>query len=559
MKNSSIFQDSLIKESKEKAVFEKRKWAGLTSCCNNNCRFCLDGDNKKRGTKTIEQIKQELGEGVKEGCTRLVLSGGEPTIHPDFLEIIRLGKELGYKKVQVITNGRMFSYKNFLKKAISNGLDEITFSIHGHNAKLHDYLTGVKGSFEQSISGLKNALNTRLIVSVDTVVNKLNIKFFPEIVEFLIKRGVREVDVLYIMPYGNAWKNRNELIYGINKNINDLREGLNILKRNGAVVWTNRLPPEYLEGFEGLIQDPYKILDEIRGRKENFGRYLKKDIELSCRGERCNYCFLKELCNNIHLFKRDIENKNQFDEVSIKSTEKDKFNLLESFKFKDLVVYSDKNQKKEDLINFLSLVKKYNPILQVQGLPEKNFMKDLLAYSDKVIFSISDLESLKNINKFKELRDKIEFNIIVTQENYKQLANQLEFLKKHNFGFYVSLVPPGYDYENYTKIVPKISNVILELSKIKFLLKIKNIPRCIISPKKFKVIPDEKFLNISLLDSNGCIDINSYALDYIFSKKIKMVGCSNCVYNNKCKGIFQKYIMRYGFDEFKPMLKTNGF
>ncbi len=158
---------------KKNAIFEKRKWVGITAMCNNKCIFCLDGDIKNKFHKSLSQIKQEFDSGLAEGCTRLVLSGGDPTVHPNFIEIIKLGRESGYKKIQIITNGRMFSYPIFLKKAIKAGLNEITFSIHGHNPEIHDSLTSVKGSFEQTVKGIKNALSIRnLIVSADIVLNK---------------------------------------------------------------------------------------------------------------------------------------------------------------------------------------------------------------------------------------------------------------------------------------------------------------------------------------------------------------------------------------------------
>jgi MoaA/NifB/PqqE/SkfB family radical SAM enzyme len=48
----------------------------------------------------------------------------------------------GYPKIQTVTNGRMFSYPEFLHRCVDAGLSEITFSINGTNAKIHDALVG---------------------------------------------------------------------------------------------------------------------------------------------------------------------------------------------------------------------------------------------------------------------------------------------------------------------------------------------------------------------------------------------------------------------------------
>jgi hypothetical protein len=65
-------------------------------------------------------------------------------------------------------------------------------------------------------------------------------------------------------------------------------------------VWLNRFPVEHLEGFEHLIQDPYKLNDEVRGRKEEFARLLDHGVALHCREpERCRHCYVRRLCDDL--------------------------------------------------------------------------------------------------------------------------------------------------------------------------------------------------------------------------------------------------------------------
>jgi hypothetical protein len=62
----------------------------------------------------------------------------------------------------------------------------------------------------------------------------------------------------------------------------------------------NRFPPQHLEGYEHLIQDPYKLNDEVRGRREEFALLLERGIPLDCREpERCKYCYLQQLCDTL--------------------------------------------------------------------------------------------------------------------------------------------------------------------------------------------------------------------------------------------------------------------
>jgi MoaA/NifB/PqqE/SkfB family radical SAM enzyme len=288
--------------SHEDAAHEKRNWVRLTYDCNNHCIFCLDTLAHDGSMRSNMDVKVQIIEGRKKGATRLILSGGEPTMHPNFLDFVRLGKRAGYRRVQTVTNGRMFSYPEFLSTAADNGLDEITFSLHGHTAKLHDALVGTPGAFQQEVAGLKAALAAdRFIVNLDIVINKMNVKHLPEMLETFMGWGVREFDLLHIIPFGNAWgPARQHLFYDLEGNEEPLRRAMEYSRRPDVHLWLNRFPAPYTEGFEELIQDPYKLNDEVRGRREEYDRYLSIGEKLSCRQpERCRYCYLNQLCDGL--------------------------------------------------------------------------------------------------------------------------------------------------------------------------------------------------------------------------------------------------------------------
>ena len=286
----------------ENAAHDKRNWVRLSYDCNNHCTFCLDSNAHDGTMRNNLDIKVQIIEGRKKGMSRLILSGGEPTMHPNFLDFVKLGKRAGYPKVQTVTNGRMFKYPEFLSTAANNGLDEITFSLHGHTAKLHDALVGTPGAFVEETAGLKAALaSERFIINIDIVINKQNIKHLPEMLETFIGWGVKEFDLLHIIPFGNAWSDaRDHLFYDLDGNLEYLQRTFAYARRPDIHIWLNRFPPPYTEGFEDLIQDPYKLNDEVRGRREEFDKYLSLGKKLSCRQpERCKYCYLQNLCDTL--------------------------------------------------------------------------------------------------------------------------------------------------------------------------------------------------------------------------------------------------------------------
>lgn len=85
--------------SHEDAAHEKRNWVRLTFDCNNGCTFCLDSNTHDGTNRGVEEIKKQILDGRTKGMTRLILSGGEPTIHPNFVDFVRLGTLAGYRKV----------------------------------------------------------------------------------------------------------------------------------------------------------------------------------------------------------------------------------------------------------------------------------------------------------------------------------------------------------------------------------------------------------------------------------------------------------------------------
>ncbi len=280
---------------REGAATEARQWVRLTRRCNNRCAFCHDVGQHDGTVATLDEVRELLRAGRERGATRLVLSGGEPTIHPQLLEIVKLGRDAGYRWVQVVSNGRMFAYDRFTAAAAAAGIDEVTLSIHGHTPELHDALAGASGAFAQAMRGLRNLQRARLVISVDVVVCKPNVRHLPDILRFLLDVGVREFDLLYLVPFGRAFEEqRAALELDLAEARPHALEAFALAERAGAHVWTNRWPAPLLEGAEHLIQDPHKILDDVRGRLDEFRDEMGAKVH--CSGDRCRRCFLEEFC-----------------------------------------------------------------------------------------------------------------------------------------------------------------------------------------------------------------------------------------------------------------------
>jgi len=169
--------------------------------CNNNCMVCSDIGNKA-GFKSAEEIKHLIDKAKKRNLP-ILLCGGEVPIRKDFFEILEHAKKTGPEKVRLRTNGRIFSYNQFVKRVLDYGIRDFIIPIYGHTATLHDSMTGVSGwnrgththekndgSFDQTITGITNLLKSGARVTANVVLIEKNYEFFDQIIAYLNAVGV---------------------------------------------------------------------------------------------------------------------------------------------------------------------------------------------------------------------------------------------------------------------------------------------------------------------------------------------------------------------------------
>lgn len=286
---------------REAIANEGKHWVRAVTACNSRCVFCLDSDTPRGVFLSAEDVRADLRRGRERGATRVVISGGEASLHPEFMAFVAYARELGYRKIQTVTNGYFFGDDAFLKGALDAGLGEITYSLHGHTAALHDRLTGTPGAFRRITRAIVRSIEDgRPVVNVDVCINKQNVAVLDQIVELAMALGVRELDLLHVIPQASAFENRDDLFYDPREHLSVLHKVFRLARHPRVTIWTNRFPVSFLEGLEDLIQDPHKMLDEINGRRFMVQRYLDHGVPFDCRDpERCKHCFVAPMCTTI--------------------------------------------------------------------------------------------------------------------------------------------------------------------------------------------------------------------------------------------------------------------
>ena len=265
--------------------------------CNNNCMFCVQADNKCKENRSLEDIRKDLVE-TREKCNSVVLTGGEVTIRKDFLDLVKLAKELEYKSIQIQTNARMFSSLDFCKKTIEAGATEFSPALHGYCKEQHDYLTKTPGSFEQTVKAIKNLKSLGACILSNTVVVKSNYINLPDIAKLLVNLDVDQFQFAFVHPTGNAWQNFDDIVPKISLVAPYIKKGLQIGINAGKRVMAEAMPYCLMQGYEDYIAERQIPDTEIRGLKhQNTEDYTKqRQVDGKAKFPQCNECKKNLVC-----------------------------------------------------------------------------------------------------------------------------------------------------------------------------------------------------------------------------------------------------------------------
>ena len=166
----------------------------LTHRCNLRCVHCYAKEDPFRqdirdAELTTDQWLAIMADIKAAGCLYLLLTGGEPLLREDFPEIYTFAKRNGFL-VTVFSNGTLVSDRIVeLFRELPPRLVEI--SLYGATAGTHDRITGIPGSFSQTMQGIKKLLARGIHVRLKSMLMTLNLDGFAAIEELAHDLGVK--------------------------------------------------------------------------------------------------------------------------------------------------------------------------------------------------------------------------------------------------------------------------------------------------------------------------------------------------------------------------------
>lgn len=195
-------------------LFHSLNWA-ITGKCNYNCRHCfMAADNAPTmGEFSWDECLALLDECERCGVQTITLTGGEPLLHPRFMDIVRECARRRLCVGEVNTNGSLLTAE-VLDEFRSLGMDtefKVSFDGVGH----HDWLRGVKHAEERALRAMRLAKDRGFRVRAQTNVHRGNLDAMLPTIELLDGMGVDEVRVIRTTETPRWRENAGDATLGI--------------------------------------------------------------------------------------------------------------------------------------------------------------------------------------------------------------------------------------------------------------------------------------------------------------------------------------------------------
>ncbi len=177
----------------------------LTFRCQNDCIHCYAGGPREAEERPTEYWEEVLDRMKTLGIFIATFTGGEPTLRDDLPGLLNYAQKIGIV-TGLVTNGRKLKDPSYVKTLGDEGLDFAQVTLESHRPKIHDSITGVNGSWKETVRGMKNLIPTDIYATVNSTLNSLNKDSFLDTMEYLHGLGLKVFSCNSLIYSGKAPK-----------------------------------------------------------------------------------------------------------------------------------------------------------------------------------------------------------------------------------------------------------------------------------------------------------------------------------------------------------------
>jgi MoaA/NifB/PqqE/SkfB family radical SAM enzyme len=269
--------------------------------CNHFCGFCSNPTTPY--VHTLDSMKPLVDDFVDRGYFGIILTGGEPTLHPDLPAIASYARDRGLH-VRMITNGWRLADPDYARALAEAGLKLVHVSVYSVRPEVEARLRGTEGTLPRAFAAVANANRFGIEVNVNCVINKLNADHLDEGVRYWVREHpyVRHFIWNNLDPsMGRAEVNQAEFTPRLADFEVSLSRALQILHASGRTFRVEKVPLCYMTDFAWASTETRKI---VKG-EERIVHFL--DAKQTVRqtnwehiyAEGCAACSLRTICGGL--------------------------------------------------------------------------------------------------------------------------------------------------------------------------------------------------------------------------------------------------------------------
>jgi hypothetical protein len=167
---------------------DRRSAVSLGRTCDGACVFCAQRGLEPK-TSEDRDVHRHLDEARAAGTRGVTFVGGEPAIDGRLDGLVMRARELGFAHIGVQTNGWALGESGRVDALAKAGLTDVHLSIHGAEARVHDWHVGRAGAFDAAIRAWAAARAVGLEVVVATVLTRSTFRALAPMPRMLASRG----------------------------------------------------------------------------------------------------------------------------------------------------------------------------------------------------------------------------------------------------------------------------------------------------------------------------------------------------------------------------------
>ncbi|SDL35098.1 radical SAM/SPASM peptide maturase WgkB [Streptococcus equinus] len=263
----------------------------VTNRCNLHCSYCSAEAGpfaSKKDEMSIEKLDSIFQELDLMGVPRVGVTGGEPFIRTDILDILKAFDKYRFAKI-LNTNGNLIT-DSIARELSKLHLDRICVTIDGSCSKIHDSQRG-KGSFKKAIEGIKNLQRYNLPVSTLFTLGKHNVDDLINTIKLNDMLGIEYMSVMVICPTGRAndgsiltdKKHWYPVFFDLTKRIarGEFKVKFKIVPPNESdIFWTHYFPLAFYDRLD--------LLESVWHQKVDTDSIKKREISCQAGVRACS-------------------------------------------------------------------------------------------------------------------------------------------------------------------------------------------------------------------------------------------------------------------------------